>query len=74
MNTVIFSDYDSSCRSNALLLRDDVDWGLINGHNGWWGISCADVDETRKFKEAYKQFVFDNAEDDDFLTVVDCHI
>ena len=30
MNTVIFSDYDSSFRSSALLLRDDVDWGLIN--------------------------------------------
>lgn len=32
MNTVIFSDYDSCCRSSALLLRDDVDWGLINSY------------------------------------------
>lgn len=32
MNTVIFSDYDSCYRSSALLLRDDVDWGLINKH------------------------------------------
>ena len=30
MNTVIFSDYDSGFRSSALLLRDDVDWGLID--------------------------------------------
>lgn len=30
MNTVIFSDYDSGFRSSAVLLRDDVDWGLIN--------------------------------------------
>ena len=30
MNAVIFSDYDSGYRSSALLLRDDVDWGLIN--------------------------------------------
>ena len=30
MNTVIFSDYDSAYRSSALLLRDNVDWGLIN--------------------------------------------
>lgn len=30
MNTVIFSDYDSGFRSSALLLRNDVDWGLIN--------------------------------------------
>lgn len=32
MNTVIFSDYDSCYRSSALLLRDDVDWGLINSY------------------------------------------
>ena len=30
MNTIIFSDYDSGYRSSALLLRDDVDWGLID--------------------------------------------
>lgn len=30
MNTVIFSDYDCSYRSSALLLTDGVDWGLIN--------------------------------------------
>ena len=30
MNTVIFSVYDSGCCSSALLLRDDVDWGLID--------------------------------------------
>lgn len=30
MNTVIFSDYDSGYRSSALLLRDGVDWGLID--------------------------------------------
>ena len=32
MNTVIFSDYDCSYRSSALLLREGVDWGLINKH------------------------------------------
>lgn len=30
MNTVIFSIYDGGYRSSALLLRDDVDWGLID--------------------------------------------
>lgn len=30
MNTVIFSDYDCSYRSSALLLREGVDWGLID--------------------------------------------
>lgn len=30
MNTIIFSIYDSGYRSSALLLRDDVDWGLID--------------------------------------------
>lgn len=32
MNTVIFSIYDCGCRSSALLLREDVDWGMINKH------------------------------------------
>lgn len=30
MNTVFFSDYDTSFRSSALFLRDGVDWGLID--------------------------------------------
>lgn len=32
MNTIIFSIYDGGYRSSALLLRDDVDWGMINNH------------------------------------------
>ena len=32
MNTVFFSIYDCGYRSSALLLRDDVDWGLIDKH------------------------------------------
>ena len=32
MNTVFFSIYDGGYRSSALLLRDDVDWGLIDKH------------------------------------------
>lgn len=32
MNTVIFSVYDGGYRSSALLLRDGVDWGLIDKH------------------------------------------
>ena len=30
MNAVFFSIYDCGCRSSALLLREDVDWGMIN--------------------------------------------
>lgn len=30
MNTVFFSIYDCGCRSSALFLRGDVDWGMIN--------------------------------------------
>ena len=32
MNTVFFSIYDCGYRSSALLLRDDVDLGIINNH------------------------------------------
>lgn len=55
MNTVIFSDYDSSCRSNALLLRDDVDWGLINGH--MYKEQIPDADEISDYDDE-KLFVF----------------
>lgn len=67
-----FIEIESQFHTYAVLTKDGK-WHEA-GAMGWWGISCADVDETRKFKEAYKQFVFDNAEDDDYITVVDCHI
>lgn len=42
MNTVIFSDYDCSYRSSALLLMDGVDWGLIDKNMYERQISHAD--------------------------------
>lgn len=42
MNTVIFSDYDCSYRSSALLLTDGVDWGLIDRNMYKEQISRAD--------------------------------
>lgn len=30
MNTIIFSIYDSGYRSSALLLREDMDWGMLD--------------------------------------------
>lgn len=55
------------------VLTKDGEWHEA-GAMGLFGISCADADKKRKFEEEYKQFVFANAEDDDFLTLVDCHI
>ena len=55
MNTVIFSDYDSSYRSSALLLRDDVDWGLINGN--MYKEQIPDADEISDYDDE-KLFTF----------------
>lgn len=53
MGTVIFSVYDCGYRSSALLLRDDVDWGLIDGNMYKESISyaedVADYDDEKLF-------------------------
>lgn len=75
MNTVIFSDYDSSCRSSALLLRDDVDWGLINGH--MYKEQIPDADEISDYDDE-KLFVFFeqmfNAEIRRIIIEIDGHV
>lgn len=72
MNTVIFSDYDSGYRSSALLLRDDVDWGLINKYMYKEQIPYADeitnYDDKRLFDFFERMF---NAEIKRIVIVVD---
>lgn len=44
------------------------------GTKGKFASSIATPEEKLAFEENYKKLVFDNAEEDDYLTVVDCHI
>lgn len=75
MNTVIFSDYDSGYRSSALLLRDDVDWGLINKYMYKEQIpdaeDIADYDDEKLFAFFGRMF---NAEITRVVIEIDGHV
>ena len=75
MGTVIFSDYDSGYRSSALLLRDDVDWGLIDKY--MYKEQIPDADEISNYEDE-KLFVFFermfNAEVRRIIIEIDGHV
>lgn len=59
--------------STWAVITKDGQWHEA-GTMGWFCISSATNDEELEFEENYKKFVFDNADEDDYLTLVDCHI
>ena len=75
MNTVIFSDYDSGFRSSALLLRDDVDWGLIDKY--MYKEQIPDADEISNYDDeklfAFFERMF-NAEVRRIIIEIDGHV
>ena len=75
MNTVIFSDYDSGYRSSALLLRDDVDWGLIDKY--MYKEQIPDADEISNYEDeklfAFFERMF-NAEVRRIIIEIDGHV
>ena len=75
MGTVIFSDYDSVYRSSALLLRDDVDWGLIDKY--MYKEQIPDADEISNYDDeklfAFFERMF-NAEVRRVIIEVDGHV
>ena len=75
MGTVIFSDYDSGYRSSALLLRDDVDWGLIDKYMYKEQIpdaeDIADYDDEKLFAFFGRMF---NAEITRVVIEIDGHV
>ena len=75
MGTVIFSDYDSGYRSSALLLRDDVDWGLIDKY--MYKEQIPDADEISNYDDeklfAFFERMF-NAEIRRVIIEVDGHV
>lgn len=75
MNTIIFSDYDSGYRSSALLLRDGVDWGLIDKYMYKEQIpyaeDIADYDDEKLFAFFERMF---NAEISRVVIEIDGHV
>jgi len=43
------------------------------GKMGWFGCSHAKVEEELAFEQGYKDLITEGAEEDDWITVVDCH-
>lgn len=75
MNTIIFSIYDSRYRSSALLLRDDVDWGLIDKY--MYKEQIPDADEISNYDDEKLFALFErmfNAEVRRVIIEVDGHV
>ena len=59
-----FVDLESRFRTYAVVTKDGK----------WHESSDTGLTNRRWIKDEYRKLVFENAEEDDFLTVVDCHI
>lgn len=55
------------------VIDKDGHWSA-KGEMGWFGCSCSEENQEVDFIKNYKKNVFDNAGDDDYITIVDCHI
>ena len=67
-----YAELESTFYTWAVITKDG-EWHEP-GTMGWFACSSASADEEVAFIENYKKVVFDNAEDDDYMTIVDCHI
>ena len=67
-----YAEIESTFHTWAIITKDG-EWHEP-GTMGWFACSSATTDEEVAFIENYKKVVFDNAEDDDYMTIVDCHI
>ena len=67
-----YAELESTFTTWAVITKDGQ-WHEA-GTMGWFACSSATIDEEVAFQENYKKFVFDNAEEDDYMTLVDCHI
>ena len=55
------------------VIDKDGHWNA-KGEMGWWGCSAEEENQVVDYIKNYKKNVFDNASDDDYITIVDCHI
>lgn len=67
-----YAELESTFSTWAVITKDG-EWHEA-GTMGWFACSSASSDDEVAFIENYKKVVFDNAEEDDYMTIVDCHI
>jgi hypothetical protein len=66
-----YADAQSSFATYSVL--KDGEW-IEPGAMGWFGCSSASSDEEGDFERNFKANFIDNADEDDWITIVDCHI
>jgi len=66
-----YIDLTTRFQTHAVITKDG-DW-IEPGVTGWFGTDASNEDEEIYLNNYYK-LVFENAEDDDYITIVDCHI
>ena len=66
-----YIDLTTRFQTRAVITKDG-DW-IEPGVTGWFGTDASNEDEETYLNNYYK-LVFENAEDDDYITIVDCHI
>ena len=59
--------------STYAVIDKDGHWNA-KGKMGWWGISNEEENQVVDYVKSYKKNVFDNAGENDYITIVDCHI
>lgn len=67
-----YAESEATFNTYAVIDKDG-EWHA-KGEMGYWGCSSEEEGQVVNFIKGYKEKVFDNAEDDDWITIVDCHI
>lgn len=67
-----YAECEATFHTYAVIDKDGH-WNA-KGEMGWWGISSETEGSVVDYIKNYKKNVFDTAGDDDYITIVDCHI
>lgn len=67
-----YAECEATFHTYAIIDKEG-NW-IAKGEMGWWGISTEKENQVVDFIKGYKKNVFDNADDNDYITIVDCHI
>lgn len=67
-----YADLESLFYTHAVVDKDGY-W-YEKGEMGWFGVSSEDEKQAADWKRNYKERFLDNADEDDWITIIDCHI
>lgn len=67
-----YIDLTTRFQTYAVITKDG-EW-IEPGTMGWWGCSNALDEDEETYLNNYHKLVFENADEDDYITIVDCHI